>query len=281
MCTFYFILSDYVMKRLSKILVWFIITILSIYVIVCVVFYFFQEKFIFYPDKLDKDYTFHFDQNFEEMQIQMEDGLRLNGLLFKAKSSKGLIFYLHGNAGALNSWGSIAPFYTEMGYDVFFLDYRGFGKSEGHISSQEQLFTDIQTVYNKMEELYDQHKIIVLGYSIGTCPATWLASNNNPGMLILQAPYYSLTDVIINIFPLMPRFLIEYKLETYTYITDCRMPVIIFHGDNDRVINYSNSLRLKELLKPSDILITLNGEGHNNITENAQYQSKLTELLSQ
>jgi len=269
------------MKKISKILELSVVTILSLYVIVCVVFYFAQEKFIFYPEKLDKDYIFHFNEDFEEIFVQMEDGLKLNGLLFKVEDSKGLIFYLHGNAGALNSWGSIAPFYTDMGYDVFFLDYRGFGKSEGHIYSQEQLFADIQTVYDRMKELYNEDKIIALGYSIGTCPATWLASVNKPAMLILQAPYYSLTDVIISIFPFMPRYFIEYKLETYKYITDCTMPVIIFHGDEDKVIDYNNSVRLKDLLKPNDVLITLKGEGHNNITENALYQSKMESLLMQ
>ena len=54
--------------------------------------YFFQERLIFFPQKLNKDYQFRFDQAFKEMSFGMKDGTLLNGLLFKADSSKGLIF---------------------------------------------------------------------------------------------------------------------------------------------------------------------------------------------
>ena len=77
----------------------------GIYMLICVLLYFFQEKIIFHPQKLEKDYVFSFDQPFEELNIQTTDGKLLNALLFKADSSKGVIFYLHGNAGSLRSLG--------------------------------------------------------------------------------------------------------------------------------------------------------------------------------
>lgn len=252
---------------------------LSIYVLFCTLFYFFQEKLIFYPEKLDRNYSFSFKQSFEEMNIDTYDNTILNGLLFKSGQSKGLIFYLHGNAGSLKEWGKIAPVYTSLGYDIFFLDYRGYGKSSGNINSQEELFDDLQLVYNKLLKRYNENSIIVLGYSIGTCPATMLASNNEPRLLILQAPYHDLTGVIQGICPIVPSFTIRYKLETYRYLKDCKMPVVVFHGDKDNVIDYSNSLRLKEELKNTDTLITLKEEGHNTITESKVYRERLAELL--
>ncbi len=110
---------------------------LVFYILLCGVLFFFQEKLIFIPDKLNKNFRFRFDQKFEELNIRTEDDKLLNGLLFESNSSKGLIFYLHGNAGSLNSWGEVAKTYTDLNYDVFILDYRGYGKSEGSINSQE------------------------------------------------------------------------------------------------------------------------------------------------
>lgn len=153
---------------MKRILIRALIILTSIYIILCISFYFFQEKLIFYPQKLDKNYRFSFNQNFEEINIKTEDGIILNSLLFKAKESKGLIFYLHGNAGALNSWGQIAPLYTGFGYDILFTDYRGFGKSGGNINSQSQLFSDTQEVYDKIKTRYDENRIVILGFSIGT-----------------------------------------------------------------------------------------------------------------
>src|SRR6188768_352211 len=94
-------------------------TILVIYILLCGLLYFFQEKFIFFPQKLNKEYRFQFDRKFEEKNIETKDGIILNGLLFRADSSKGLIFYLHGNAGSLYSWGDVAKTYTDLNYDVF------------------------------------------------------------------------------------------------------------------------------------------------------------------
>ena len=246
----------------------------------CLLLFLFQEKLIFFPQKLDKNYQFSFNQSFEEITIKTKDQKKLNGLLFKSDCSKGLIFYLHGNAGSLSSWGGVAKTYTDLGYDIFILDYRGFGKSEGSISSQEQIFNDVQTAYAEMLKVYSENKIIVLGYSIGTGLAAKLASTNNPRLLILQAPYYSLTDMMQNIFPVIPTFMLKYKLETNKYIKDCKMPVVIFHGDQDEVIYYGSSLKLKEQFKKQDTLITLIGQGHNGMTNNPDYKIELQKILS-
>lgn len=256
-----------------------LIIFLVFYIVICAVLYFFQEKLIFFPEELDKSFQFRFHQDFEEINIKTQDNVLLNSILFKADSSKGVIFYLHGNAGALNSWGEVAEIYTNLNYDVFMPDYRGYGKSEGKINSEQQLFQDIQTVYNSLKTKYDESKIIVLGYSIGTALATKIASTNRPGMLILQAPFYSLADLSKHIYPIIPTFILKYKFETNKYIQQCKMPVIIFHGNRDEIIYYNSSIKLKELIKKTDTLITLNGVGHNGMSSNQQYLYELKKLL--
>lgn len=256
-----------------------ILSILILYIVLCLLLYIFQEKLIFFPDKLDKNYKFKFEQPFQEINIETKDKKLLNGLLFKSDSSKGLIFYLHGNAGALNSWGEVAKTYTSLNYDVYMLDYRGYGKSEGTISNEEELFDDVQAAYNKMKHGYDESKIIVLGYSLGSGFATKLTSTNNPKLLILQAPYYSFIDLMKYYYPIIPTFILKYKLETNKYIRDCKMPIKIFHGTADEVIYYESSLKLKQLLKDTDTLITLVGQGHNGITDNPEYKAAIQDIL--
>lgn len=255
--------------------------IIALYFILCGFLYFFQEKLIFFPEKLDKNYQYNFLQNFEEINIKATDGKIINGLLFKAQKPKGVIFYLHGNAGNLSSWGDVAETYTHLNYDVFMIDYRSFGKSEGEITEQEQLFKDNQNAYNEVKKRYKEDKIIILGYSIGTGLAAQLASINHPKLLILQAPYYSLTDMMKKRFPFVPTFILKYKLATNDYLKNCKMPVIIFHGDQDEVIYYDSSIKLKEEFKKGDTLITLPKQGHNGITGNLVYQKELQKILSQ
>jgi uncharacterized protein len=254
--------------------------IILLYIVVCGILYLFQERLIFFPEKLSKDFRFRFDQKFEELNIKMPDNIMLNGLLFKSPNPRGLIFYLHGNAGSLRLWGEVAKTYTDLDYDVFMLDYRGFGKSEGKINSQDQLYQDIQIVYDQLKCLYDENKIIVLGYSIGTGPATKVASANNPKLLILQAPYYSLTALMRQVYPFIPVFLLKYKFETNKFIAQCKMPVIIFHGNDDKVILHNSSIKLKDHLKKTDAFITLDGQGHNGMTANPVYRNEIENILA-
>ncbi|SMD45436.1 hypothetical protein SAMN00777080_4087 [Aquiflexum balticum DSM 16537] len=260
-------------------LLYFLIVIVGIYMIVCVAFYYFQEKLIFFPETLNKNHQFDFRQKFEERNFETADGKLLHGILFKTDNTKGLIFYLHGNAGSIDGWGQVAATYTELNYDIFILDYRGYGKSEGKITSQKQLFEDNQMIYDQLKKEYNEQDIIILGYSIGTGMAAYLASENNPKRLILQAPFYSLTDLAGQLFPILPSFIIRYKFANHQYLENCTMPITIFHGNQDEVIPYKSSLRLKEALKSKVDLIILDGVGHNGITESAAYKRELKNIL--
>ena len=257
------------------------LVVLAVYILVCVLLFIFQERLIFFPDKIHNDYKFAFEQNFEEINLKTKDQKLLHGLLFRSENSKGLIFYLHGNAGSVKSWGEVAKSYTDLGYDVFMIDYRGFGKSEGTISAQNQLYEDVQVAYDEMKTRYSEDKIVVLGYSIGTGPATKIASTNKPRLLILQAPYYSLTDMMKRTYPIIPTFILKYQFETNEYIRDCGMPIVIFHGDKDEVIYHGSSIKLKKLLKQSDTVIILEGQQHNEITDNQEYQREIRRILNE
>jgi pimeloyl-ACP methyl ester carboxylesterase len=199
--------------------------------------------------------------------------------LFKADSSKGVIFYLHGNAGSIRSWADVADIYTDLQYDLVMPDYRGYGKSEGEIRSEKQMFNDMQTVYDDLKTKFDESKIIVLGYSLGTGMATKIASENHPKMLILQAPFYSLSDLVKRIYPVIPAFILKYKFHTNKYIPNCNMPIAIFHGKQDEIIYYESAVKLKALIKKTDTLIILDGLGHNGMSSDPRYLNEMKKIL--
>ena len=246
----------------------------------CAMLYFKQEELLFFPSKLPADHVFRFNSNFEERFITTPDGHNLHGILFRADSPEGLIFYLHGNAGGLDSWGELAQTYTNLNYDVFMLDYRGYGKSQGKISSEKQFHDDVQLAYDHVKKEYPEEKIVVLGYSLGTGTAARLAAENNPKMLILQAPYYSIVDMAKRLYPMIPAAIIKYKFMTHEFVEKTAAPIILIHGDQDEVIYPGSSHKLKEHLKPGDQLIILEGQLHNGFTENPEYLEFLQQLLA-
>ena len=261
-----------IVKKIIKI-------VLLIYISITVYLFFAQESIIFPATKLAKDYKFSFYQDFEEVNIKSDDGIILNGALFKAKNSKGLLFYLHGNSGSLKKWGNKAELFTNLGYDTFIFDYRGYGKSEGKINNEKQFYQDAQIAYDEMKKKYKEENIVILGYSVGSASATFLATNNSPSLLILQAPYYSLIDMMKQRYPLIPTFILKYKFETSKYLKDCKVPVVIFHGTKDKVIYYGSSLKLKKYFKPQDKLITIDGFGHSPFSDNSIYKLSMKEIL--
>lgn len=267
------------MQILRSIFLYLFIFFGGIYILYVSYVYFNQGEMIFIANKLPKDYKFEFNQNFEEVNIPSFDAKNMNGLLFKVTNPKGLVFYLHGNAGSLDSWGSIAKNYTGLGYDIFILDYRGFGKSEGEIEDQNQVYQDLTFAYNRMIKRYDRNKVVIIGYSIGTGLATYLASIENPKKLILQAPYYNFIEFSRGRVPFIPGFLKKFKFETDKNILKVKSPIYIFHGNKDRVISYDNSIRLQKLLKPTDKVIILDGQNHLNMNENSDFQEELKVIL--
>lgn len=133
--------------------------------------------------------------------------------------------------------------------------------------------------YQHVKTLYSENRIVILGYSVGTGPAAWLASQNYPQKLILLAPYYSLADEAKTLYPFLPSFILKYPLQTHKYIQHTSASIIIFHGDADELINHSSSLRLQKYFKPGDRLIILKGQHHNGINDNTDYQDSLKKFL--
>ncbi|WP_431242745.1 alpha/beta hydrolase [Flavobacterium sp. P21] len=250
-----------------------------IYIVIVSYVYFNQVGMIFQSSSLPKEYQFDYQSPFEELNIKSFDGVNLNGLLFKAEKSKGLVFYLHGNAGTLQTWGSIAKNYTNLGYDIFILDYRSFGKSEGEIENEEQLNKDITTAYKKLNQRYPGNKIIIAGYSIGSGLATILASENKPKALILQSPYFSFTELSGTKVRFFPDFMKKFHFETYQYLPKVKAPIYIFHGSDDQLIPVENSVKLNEILGSRGYLYVLKDQGHIGMNENENFQEELKTIL--
>lgn len=267
------------MKHLKRLGINIIIICTIGYVLICIGVYSFQEKLLFFPKKTPAEVSLATLAETEEIRIKTKDNIHLSALRAKVKEAKGIVYYLHGNGGSISTWIHVIEPFRALGYEVFLLDYRGYGKSEGSISSQQQLFEDIQVGYDEVRKLYQEKEIIVLGYSLGSGLAAQVAAQNEPKQLILQAPYYSITDMMTKKYAFIPTFLLQYPIPTHEFIQQCSMPITLFHGKQDELIPYNSSVRLAKLLKPKDQMVTLENQGHNGMTSNTEYLAKVRELL--
>ena len=252
---------------------------LAIYALILLVLYLVQERLLFFPTQLEKTYKYTFSNVFQEKDIEVEQGVALNTLLFQAANPKGVVLFFHGNGGALDGWGRGAHVFTRNHFDVLYVDYRGYGKSDGVIRSEAQLLRDGQVLYEYVKSMYGEDKIILSGTSMGTGIAAKLAADNPPQTLILHAPYYSLKSLIQEKVRFVPSFIIRYRLETHNVLKDKKYPIILFHGDRDQVIPVDHAKRLKEE-NPEIELHILKGVGHNDIETHPAYRRRMEQILN-
>jgi uncharacterized protein len=243
--------------------------------------YFFQEKFIFKPEKLRQDFIFKYDVPFKELFFDVEPGVRINGLHFYRPKPSGLILYLHGNSRSIKGWAKYAQDFYRYNYDVVLIDYRGFGKSTGK-RSEKEIIDDIQFVYDKLIAQYDEQHIIVYGRSIGSGFAAKIASDNNPRYLILDAPYYSFRKVVERFLPILPvRFVLRYQLRTDKWLPLVKCHTYILHGTKDWLIPISQSEKLQKLNPQKITLIHIHGGGHNNLPSFPEYHNFIRDILKE
>ena len=224
--------------------------------------YFTQESLIFHPVPLSADYRFALP-GVEEVRIPVE-GAELLALHLKLPSPKGVMFFLHGNSGNLQSWLTSVDFYRRVNYDLFIIDYRGFGKSSGRIESEAQLHEDVKRAWQWLAPKYAGKQLVIYGRSLGTGLAAKLATEVQPDLTILVSPYLSLDAMARERYPWLPSVINRYPMRSDEWITQIKRPVLILHGDIDGVVPLSQGQRLARL-QPASTLTIVPGAGHNDI----------------
>ncbi|NML20773.1 alpha/beta hydrolase [Pseudoflavitalea sp. G-6-1-2] len=243
--------------------------------------YFVQDRFIFKPEKLPANFQFKYDVPFRELFFEIEPGVRINGLHFYRKDAKGLILYFHGNTRSIKGWAKYARDFYRYDYDVVMVDYRGFGKSTGK-RSEEDMLSDMQSVYNTLKKQYPEDHLILYGRSIGSGFATKIASDNNPRYLILDSPYYNFKKVVRRFLPILPvNIVLQYHLRTDIWIRKVQCHTYIIHGTRDWLIPIRHSEQLQAINPERITLIRIHGGGHNNLTSFPEYHNFIRDILKE
>jgi pimeloyl-ACP methyl ester carboxylesterase len=256
-------------------------TLIIIYVLGGVALYFLQDYILFHPVTLKKDHNYDFPEKHKDINISISENSNLNIVQFfsTATVTKGVALYFHGNKKNISWYAKYPPYFTRHGYEVWIIDYPGFGKSTGKFTEQT-LYDWANYMYNFARARFGADSIIIYGKSMGTGIAAHLASLQPCKRLILETPYYDYPSVIKHYLPFYPiDWMIHYKIPTYEYLEKIKIPITIFHGSDDWVVTYNNSKKLNHYLKANDEIITINGGSHNDLYKFKETLEKLDSLL--
>lgn len=280
-CPFLFSSLPAMQINYKKVWKWFRILFI-IYVVGGIALYFLQDFILFHPVTLKRYHKYDFPEKNKEINIPITENSNLNIVQFFSTDTvtKGVVLYFHGNKKNISWYAKYAPYFTKYGYEVWLIDYPGFGKSTGKLT-ERTLYDWANYMYNFARTRFSADSIIVYGKSMGTGIATHLASIQPCKKLILETPYYDFPSVIKHYIPVYPiEWMIHYKIPTHDYIEKVKAPITIFQGTSDWLVTYNNAKRLKPFLKTGDEFVTIEGGGHNDLYNYKETVEKLDSLLN-
>jgi fermentation-respiration switch protein FrsA (DUF1100 family) len=234
------------------------------------------RKFTYFPSKSPID---DLPAGAEAVWISTADGERLSAWWFGKRDAELVTLYLHGNGGYLSMYVDHIDAIHKAGASLLIIDYRGYGLSSGS-PSEGGLYKDAQAAYDWLRKRgYAGDKIIVQGLSLGSAVAVDLATRNRVRGLVLEAPFSSARGVAASILPVIG-WTLPLGYNAIAKIPQLKAPLLVIHGDRDRVINLALGRELFAAAPEPKEFLLVQGAGHEDLpmVAGAMYEAALRRL---
>jgi len=253
------------------------IAITVLYVVMLIFVYIQQKSFIFFPikgkhtlkDAGSTEYTFS------------HAGVTLNGWLINSEAAaKRLIIYYGGNAEEI--FFSIGDFKAYENTTTLLVNYRGYGSSDGK-PGEKELFADALAIIDDITNTHSPQKIFLMGRSLGSGVATYVASKRAIDGIILISPFDSLESLARRQFPFLPTsLLLKHRFRSIDYVDNITCPGLVIYGGKDGIVPPHSTRRLLNHFNQKKIkTVYIEEGGHNNIETFADYSSAIQNFVRQ
>jgi hypothetical protein len=209
--------------------------------------------------------------NVAESFVITSDNVRIRVWEMAAEGEeRSIALVLHGNADSLPNMANLQALLAKNGISSFSFDYRGSGGSDGW-PTEQGIYLDGEAVMDALlsKKGTTPSRVGILGISVGTGPASYLAQRYKAGRLVLVSPYFSIRDLVAEmpLYGLLVPFF-KYRFPTAEYLAQANETQIsIFHGAKDTTIPFSHAERIAKHLAPGIRfeLIRIDSAGHNDM----------------
>lgn len=254
-----------------KLILWILLLAGCCYGTLCLYLYLRQRSILYYP---------HSSTNSSEAEVLWleNEGQRLK-IWAVQRSNRPALIYFGGNAEDVSV---NLPFFKQLApqYSLYLMNYRGFGGSSG-TPTEAALYADSLALYDKIKNKYNE--ILVIGRSLGTGIATYLAAHRKVKGVVLVTPYSSMAALASHHYPLMPVSpLIKDRYESARYAAEITVPVLALIAENDEIIPRKISEGLIASFKPGVVeKVVITGAWHNSIEQSPDYRPQLERFLTE
>jgi fermentation-respiration switch protein FrsA (DUF1100 family) len=226
----------------------------------------FERLMIYHPERHPRGNWLH-GPDIEDCWLQAADGTPLHGwFCHAAQPSQAVVLYLHGNGGNLTTRRSLLEKLSQTPADVFALDYRGYGRSQGK-PSEAGLYQDATAAWDFLTVTHQiaPSRIVLFGESLGGAVAIDLALRVPAAGLIVQSSFTSIPDMAALTLPLLPRRWICTQMRSLEKISGIRCPKLFIHSHADRLIPYRMGRQLFEAAPEPKQFLEIQDAAHHNM----------------
>jgi len=241
--------------------------------------YVFQDALIFFPQPTPPPHREQFAAHAFSVK---HEGKTLQGWYVAGTVSKTrpLLVYYGGNAEEVS--GNLLDLARLQAGAYLFMNYRGYGDSQGK-PSQKTLCRDALHIVDTIaaRDTIPMDHIVLMGRSLGSGVAVYVASQRPVRGLILVTPFDSLLNVARHHYPLLPvRLLLKHPFDSATLAPAIKIPALFLIGREDTIIPNKRSTRLAKLWGGPVETVTIEGVGHNDIQLAPRYWEAINQFLS-
>jgi pimeloyl-ACP methyl ester carboxylesterase len=251
----------------------FLVVAAAIYVALCGYMYAAQRSMMYFPTP-ETDHP-----RAQVMRLESE-GMSLKIWTVRRSGPEALV-YFGGNAedvgDNLDAFSAAFPRHS-----LYLVNYRGYGGSSGR-PTESALFADALALYDRIAEQHSGSAISVVGRSLGSGVAVYLASQRPVDRLALVTPYDSLANVASAHFPLLPvRLLLRDRYDSAGRASAVEAPVLVVIAENDDVIPRARSNALVDAFPARRVRVEeIRGAGHNTLDTSSRYLGSIRAFLTE
>ena len=270
-------LSIRLIIKCSKIIV---VGIIIGYIIVLATLYNFQNNLLYFPQPVTQarvEYIKSKGVSIENVSIPTNGKETLKGWIIKSPKSKhNLLIYFGGNSEEVSDMVDATK--NNEDWSMVLMNYRGYGESTG-TPSEKNLFSDSLLIYDHFKGA-SYSKVIIMGRSLGSGVAIYLADNRRVAGLILATPYDSVVNVAKLKFPMIPvSLLLHERFESNIRAPHIKVPTLILMAAEDSLIPNNNTESLAAKFGGKVDLIKIPNVGHNTISNTQQYWESIQRYI--
>jgi fermentation-respiration switch protein FrsA (DUF1100 family) len=221
-----------------------------------------QRSLMYFPERLRTQPAAAGFAAAEEVVLDTVDGEKVIVWHVPPRGDRPVILYFHGNGGSLQYRVDRFRALVADGTGLVALSYRGYGGSTGR-PTEAGLIADAAAAYAFAAARYPPQRLVLWGESLGSGVAVALAADHPVGRIVLEAPFTSAVDVGAMAYWFLPvRLLMKDQFRSDERIAAVRAPLLILHGERDRVVPFALGQGLYVLANEPKRFVRFRDGGH-------------------